>query len=316
MLWSTREALRVRALVSLLAASVVLVLGACASGPLPAPEKAVAVPAQQQALVYPDVTTVSNISYGTADGQQLLLDVCLPADAAVTQRPAIIGVHGGSWKGGDKANQVWTGICRWLASEGYVTVSVNYRLAPTHTFPSQISDVRQAVQWLRDPAQVSRYSIDPARIGALGGSAGGNLVALLGTEGSGPLNTGTRVAAVVDLSGPADLTANGAATSAFQQTQLSYLGCADYSHCPAAKAASPVYQVDASDPPFFIAHSTNEFIPLAQATQFVAALRAKGVPTTFVTKPGTEHAVSMLDDSLRTQIAAFLQSTLEAPRGS
>ncbi|MEO7005475.1 MAG: alpha/beta hydrolase [Terrimesophilobacter sp.] len=310
MLRPTRETLCIRALIGLLAAGVILVLGACASGPPPAPTKAVAVPAQQHALVYPDVTTVSNIGYGTADGQPLLLDVCLPSDAAETSRPALIGVHGGSWRSGDKADQSWMGICRWLASEGYVTVSVNYRLAPTHTFPSQIVDVRQAVRWLRDPDQVSRYHVDPARIGAIGGSAGGNLVALLGTEGSGALDAGTRVAAVVDLSGPVDLTADGAATSGFEQTQLSYLGCADYSNCPAAPEASPTYQVDASDPPFFIAHSTHEFIPLAQATQFVAALRAHGVATTFVTTPGTKHATAMLNDALRAQITEFFRSTL------
>ena len=310
MLRPTRETLRVRVLVGLLAAGVVLVLGACTSPPVSAPSAAVAVPAQQHEAAYPDVERLSDLSYGTADGQNLRLDVCLPPEAASTGRPAIVGVHGGSWRGGDKANESWIGICRWLASEGYVTVSVNYRLAPVHTFPAQIVDVRQVVRWLRDPAQVARYGIDPARIGAIGGSAGGNLVALLGTEGSGAVDVGTRVAAVVDLSGPVDLTAAGAATSGFQQTQLSYLGCASYANCPAARDASPVYQVDATDPPFFVAHSTHEFIPLAQATEFVAALRAHGVATTFVTEPGTEHAVAMLDDALRARILEFFRGTL------
>ena len=232
MLRPTRETLRVRVLVGLLAAGVVLVLGACTSPPVSAPSAAVAVPAQQHEAAYPNVERLSDLSYGTADGQNLRLDVCLPPEAASTGRPAIVGVHGGSWRSGDKANESWIGICRWLASEGYVTVSVNYRLAPVYTFPAQIVDVRQVVRWLRDPAQVARYGIDPARIGAIGGSAGGNLVALLGTEGSGAVDVGTRVAAVVDLSGPVDLTAAGAATSGFQQTQLSYLGCASYAQLP------------------------------------------------------------------------------------
>ncbi|GAB3041499.1 hypothetical protein GCM10027052_24030 [Parafrigoribacterium mesophilum] len=311
MLWPARETMRVRALVCMLAAGVVLVLGACASGPPPAPVKAAAAPAQQHALVYPDVKTVSNLSYGTAGGQDLLLDVCLPSDAAGTHRPAIIGVHGGSWKGGDKANQSWVGICRWLASEGFVTVSVNYRLVPAARFPAQIVDVRAAVRWLREPAQVARFGIDPSRIGAIGGSAGGNLVALLGTEGSGPWDVGSRVAAVADLSGPVDLTAAGVATTDFQAVQLAYLGCASYASCPAARAASPVYQVDATDPPFFIAHSLHEYIPLQQSEELVTALRQHGVHTTFVTKPGTLHAVAMLDDSLRAEIAAFFHATLD-----
>jgi acetyl esterase len=307
----TRETLRIRVLLGVLAAGVVLVLGACTSPPVSAPSAAVAVPAQQHEVAYPGVERLSDLSYGSADGQDLRLDVCLPPDAVSTGRPAIVGVHGGSWRGGDKANESWIGICRWLASEGYVTVSVNYRLAPVHTFPAQIVDVRSVVRWLREPAQVTRYGIDPERIGAIGGSAGGNLVALLGTEGSGAWDVGTRVAAVVDLSGPVDLTADGAATSDFQQTQLSYLGCVSYATCAVARAASPVYQVDATDPPFFVAHSTHEFIPLAQATEFVAALRAHGVATTFVTEPGTKHAVAMLDDTLRAQITEFFNKVLK-----
>lgn len=313
MLWPTRETKRVRAVFVLLAAAVVLILGGCAAAPVVAAPKAVAVSADQHAAVYPNVDTLRDFTYSRAGGQPLRLDVCLPPDAASGPsgtRPAILGVHGGSWRSGDKANQSWLGICRWLASEGFVTVSMNYRLAPAARFPAQIEDVRAAVRWLRQPAQLERFAIDPNRIGAIGGSAGGNLVALLGTEGSGATDVGTRIAAVVDLSGPVDLTADGAATPGFRKTQLSYLGCASYAHCPAARAASPVYHVDATDPPFFVAHSTREFIPLSQASEFVAALQAHGVATTFVAEPGTKHSVAMLDDGLRTQIADFFHAKL------
>ena len=311
MLRPTRETMRLRALVVALAAGVVLVLGACTSPPVSAPSAAVAVPAQQHEAVYPGIEMLSNLTYAAAGGQSLKLDVCLPdAVSAPSMRPAIVVVHGGSWRGGDKANRRMVEICRWLASEGYVTASVNYRLAPAVTFPAQIVDVRAAVRWLRDPTQVARFAIDPTRIGALGESAGGNLAALLGTEGSGPLDVGTRVAAVVDLSGPVDLTAAGAATSDFKKIQLSYLGCASYAQCPVARAASPVYQVDPTDPPFFIAHSAHEFIPLAQASEFVAALRAQDVATTLVVKPGTKHAAVMLDDPLRAQIVEFFNKVL------
>jgi acetyl esterase len=312
MLRPTRETKRLRALVGVLAAGAVLVLGACAPTPVSAPSAAVAVPAQHPQSVYPGVEMLSDLAYATAGTQSLKLDVCLPPDAVSppNSRPAVLVVHGGSWRGGDKANQRMVGICRWLASEGYVAASVNYRLAPAVTFPAQIVDVRAAVRWLREPAQVARFAIDPARIGALGESAGGNLAALLGTEGRGALDVGTRVAAVVDLSGPVDLTAAGAATSDFQKIQLSFLGCASYAKCPVARAASAVYQVDPTDPPFFVAHSAHEFIPLAQATEFVAALRAQDVATTFVIKPGTKHAAVMLDDPLRAQIVEFFRKVL------
>jgi len=312
MLPPTRETLRVRVLIGMLAAGVVLLLGACTPAPVSAPSAAVAVPAQQHEATYPGVERISNLSYAAAGGQSQKLDVCLPPDAVIAPntRPAIVVVHGGSWRGGDKAHQRMQEICRWLASEGYVAASVNYRLAPAVTFPAQIVDVRAAVRWLREPTQAARFAIDPARIGALGESAGGNLAALLGTEGKGPLDVGTRVAAVVDLSGPVDLTSAGEATSDFRKVQLSYLGCSSYAHCPVARVASPVYRVDPTDPPFFIAHSAHEFIPLAQASEFVAALRAQDIATTFVVKPGSKHAAVMLDDPLRAQIAEFFRKTL------
>ncbi|MFF3601899.1 alpha/beta hydrolase, partial [Kitasatospora indigofera] len=119
--------------------------------------------------------------------------------------PAVVSIHGGSWARGDKANDDWRNVCGWLASEGFVAYSLNYRLVPEALFPAAIDDVALAVEWMRTPANASRFGIDPARIGAFGGSAGGNLAALLGTRGTGPLDEGSRVAAVAELSAPIDL---------------------------------------------------------------------------------------------------------------
>ena len=255
-----------------------------------------------------------------------LLDVCLPentdpvtvsgtASAAVSApRPVVMSIHGGSWRQGDKAGIYWRSVCEWLASEGFVGVSVNYRLAPENTFPDAIDDVRAAVRWLRDDEQAERFNIDPDRIGAFGGSAGGNLAALLGLEGTGDLTDGSRVAAVVDLSGPVDLTTNGFALGGvepgFRSIQLDYLGCASYADCPQAEAASPLYFVDPSDPPVFVAHSTNEIIPQEQSDALVSALREAEVPTTYITVDGAMHSIAMLDDDLRSRIIAFLHENL------
>jgi acetyl esterase len=328
-------------------------------------------------LTYPNIEVLENVQYGTADGEPLLLDVCLPevdpnveeptatpaptavptseptsdaydpddpvdltepdasatptatptptvtpvptvesqpVTAALKPRAAIVSVHGGSWAHGDKANANWRSVCQWLASEGYVAVSVNYRLAPTSTYPAQIQDVRAAVRWLRDDEQVEEYSIDPALIGAFGGSAGGNLAALLGTTGTGDLDSGARVAAVAELSGPTDLTEDGRALGGivpeFEQLQLSYLGCDALVNCPTARAASPIDQVDSSDPPFFVGHSIDERIPLEQSEAFVEELREAGVDTTFVTVEGTRHSIAMLDEEMRDRIAEFFAGTL------
>src|SRR5690606_30319218 len=269
----------------------------------------------QQVLIYPDVSVVENLAYGTEPAQQV--DVCQPADAETSSvnngpRRAIISVHGGSWREGDKASVHWRSVCEWLASEGFVAFSLNYRLAPQHPFPAAIADVRAAVEWLRQPAQVRAYGYDPTLIGAFGGSAGGNLVTLLGAEGNGPLGVGSRVAAVVELSGPIDLTGGRADgyDEKFQQVQLDYLGCDSYDQCDQAEAASPTFSVDPSDPPFFVGHSREEFIPIEQAEVLVDALEGAGVPHEYVDVPGKLHSIALLDDELRAQIVEFLRAHL------
>jgi acetyl esterase len=262
---------------------------------------------------YAGVTVFPDITYETVGKTQLQLDICLPPaprGSHPAPRAAIIEVHGGSWAYDDKADPDWRDVCEWLASAGYVVANVDYRLAPQHPYPDAITDVEHAVEWLRKPAQTARYAIDPTVIGAFGGSAGGNLVSLLGTEGSGPLTTGHRVAAVAEMSGPINLTSTGVEHPNFYRHVLAYLGCKSYSSCPDAAAASPDTHVDPSDPPFFITHSTNELIPLSQSSEFVEQLGAAGIDVTFVTKPGSQHSIAALNYPTRVRIVQFFKANL------
>lgn len=259
----------------------------------------------------PDVEVVADLEYGAVDGVPLLLDACLPPDRDpdADAVPGILVIHGGSWREGRKDSVGWRAVCTWLASAGYPAFSVDYRLAPEHPFPAGFSDVQRAVEWLREDAQTERFGIDPERIGVFGGSAGGNLAALLGTTGSGDLTIGSRVAAVVELSGPIDLT-GVALTDDFAPLQLEYLGCATFQQCPQASRASPNLQVDATDPPFFVVHSTTEKIPLPQAERFVERLRDAGVPVEFLVADGTLHSIALLDDALKQRVVGFFQRIL------
>jgi acetyl esterase len=270
--------------------------------------------AAKRAVVNPTTAKViTDLTYGVADGVPLRLDICMPVvrkGITLAFRPAIVSIHGGSWMVGDKAEPQWRAICTWLASAGYVVAEVDYRLAPKYVYPDEIDDVEAATEWLRAPAQAKRFGIDPTLIGAFGGSAGGNLAALLGTSGSGALTTGHRVAAVAELSGPADLTARAAEHPILRPRVLSYLGCRSYAKCPQAVPASPIDNVDKTDPPFFIAHSVNELIPLSQSVNFAARLKAAGVPVTLVEEPGDLHSIAMLTDPLRAQIVDFFKKNL------
>jgi acetyl esterase/lipase len=279
------------------------------------------VPVNPELATDPDVPVVEDLVYGEVDGVPLVLDACLPPedsdgrpDPDAGPRAAIVSIHGGSWARGDKAGVAWRAVCQWLARAGYPTFSVNYRLAPGFVFPAAFEDVSRAVEWLREPSQTARFDIDPDRIGVFGGSAGGNLAAMLGTAGSGDLTTGSRVAAVAELSGPVDLTGR-AVTDDFVPVQLAYLGCATQSDCPAARSASPVYAIDETDPPFFVAHSTDELIPLAQSERLVAELREAGIDVDFVTVEGRLHSIAMLDAEVKSRIVAFFDRTLGRPVG-
>jgi acetyl esterase/lipase len=260
------------------------------------------------------IRVASNVQYAIAGGTALRLDVCSPHVASLTPQPAVISIHGGSWSHGDKANTDWHNVCEWLASEGFVTYSVDYRLVPGAHFPAAIDDVTQALSWVREPANVERFNIDPKRIGVFGGSAGGNLAALLGMRGHGDTHTGTRVAAVAELSGPVDLTSQGQTLGhpdqRLQQIELAYLNCTSFESCGAAKDASAVSFVDSTDPPVFIGASKDEFVPVEQDSAFADALQKAAVPHTMHLASGHWHSIATLDAGMRTAVAAFLHRYL------
>ncbi|MGG7306076.1 alpha/beta hydrolase [Curtobacterium sp. AB451] len=236
--------------------------------------------------------------------------------AAGGTRPAVLMIHGGSWSHGDKATAAYRSVCEYLASEGFVTFNVDYRLAPTDPFPAGLDDVRRALDWVFRPSTLSTYDVDRKRVGVFGGSAGGNLAAMLAVtdHDSTAYAQGDRIRAVVDLSGPTNLTsrsteADGVSAS-FQRKQLLYLGCRTYTDCPAATRASPEYHVTSDTAPFFIGHSTDEFIPLWESQEFAATLRRHDVPVTFVAVEGSAHSIAQLDEAMSKRVVAFLHARL------
>ncbi|TFD55549.1 alpha/beta hydrolase [Cryobacterium frigoriphilum] len=234
--------------------------------------------------------------------------------ASAELRPAVLSIHGGSWARGDKANSDWRTVCEWLASEGFVAYSVNYRLVPDVVFPAALDDLTAAVSWIRDDDNAEKYGIDPDRIGAFGGSAGANLAAVLGATGSGPLTDGARVAAIAALSGPVDLTYDGlvsiGASDSLQQIAREYVGCDSLQDCDAATEASVADALDRTDPPVFIATSEQEYVPLVQSTDYADALADLDIDHELVTVPGTLHSIGILDEAMRARVATFLHRYL------
>ncbi len=235
-----------------------------------------------------------NVSYGVAQGEPLLLDVVrLPAAGL---RPAIIFVHGGGWRGGDKSD--FRALAEGFAQRGYVCFVVNYRLvnATDHHFPAQLDDVQHAVRWIR--ANAARYGVDPNRIGAMGASAGGHLVALLGTAETRDQQPpelaqySSRVQCVVDMYGPTDLTALPATPADVPKLVHNLMGGTPEQEIQLYRSASPIFNIDRETVPFLIFHGAlDPLVPVEQSRRFVTELQKNGVPATYIEFPDEGHGI-------------------------
>lgn len=222
-----------------------------------------------------------------ADG--LLLDLVRPAGGE--RLPAVIWLHGGAWRMQDRRARPDLRDC--FASAGYVSVSIDYRLAPRATHPAQLLDVRAGLRYLRDHAD--DYGIDADRIGLWGSSAGGHLAALAGLTGHieqyvrGEPGGDTSVQAVVDGYGPADL-AGLNADSVPGQPEADLLGGALQSLPEAAGDASPARRAHSGAPPTCILHGADdELVDPAHSDRLFQALRAVGAPALHYLVAGFGH---------------------------
>lgn len=227
----------------------------------------------------------ADVVYGTTGDTELKLDMARPEtlDQAV---PCIVVIHGGAWRGGNKSVHVggpFPGIFDF-AKEGYVSVSVGYRLIPKARFPAQVEDVKCAVRFLR--ANAEKYKIDPKRIGAIGFSAGAHLSMMLGVmdqgdglEGDGGYpDQNSKVQAVVSYFGPTDMTAADIPPGSVGLVS-DFIGGTKEDKLDDWKRASPITYVSKNDAPTLIFQGTKDpLVPHTQATVYADALTKAGVP--------------------------------------
>jgi acetyl esterase/lipase len=218
------------------------------------------------------------IEYARGENYRLTLDVYVPKGDG--PYPAILAIHGGGWRSGTKLN--WVRHAWKLAAAGFVVVAINYRHAPEFRFPAQIEDCKSAVRWVR--IHSDQYKIDPGRIGGLGYSAGGQLVALLGTSDAGDGLDGPvpesekgiscRLQAVAAGGAPCDLNWIDADSHALDF----WLG-APRSMAPEIwRQASPATFLTADDPPFYFFHGSRDALVPGKASQSLhEEIKAMGI---------------------------------------
>jgi len=281
-------------------------------------------PQQESPAVVFDKTKLGtmerDIIYCTMQDVPLKLDLYFPQSDEHTF-PVVIYVHGGGWVEGSK-----DGVPDYLDVDalrelGILTASIEYRLAPVYKFPAMIEDARCAVRYLR--AHANEYNIDPTRFGAIGDSAGGHLVSLLGlVEDRSPFDVGeyltysSRVQAVVDLYGPTNLEEQFARKLWFDPMEV--FGTRDGSD-PIFAAASPVLHVSPEDAAFLIIHGNkDETVPQLQSRMLLKTLQETKIPSelVIVTKAGhnlLEVGLGPIDPSmeeLQLKILQFWQQYL------
>jgi len=271
-------------------------------------------------LLSPEIRLTAGVEYRRGGTYSWKLDIAVPAKRIRRPTPALVLVHGGGWCSCDKTSGMEIELIRRFAHEGYVALSVNYRLSQDARFPAQIEDVKCAIRWLR--AHARRHGVDPNAIGAVGSSAGGHLVELLGLttradglEGDGPYQgQSSAVQAVVSFCGPSDMTVFVRAMQAGGASAVRQLLAGPPGTLPErARAASPVTYVSRQAPPMLLIHGDrDETVPVTQSKALAAELRRAGArDVTLVVVKGAPHGVYgfALEKNV-ARMTAFFERTL------
>lgn len=254
-----------------------------------------------------------DVQYSQPDGQALRLDLFLPSGGG--PKPAVVFLFGGGWTGGVKSS-VWR-QCVYLAEQGFVAASVQYRLAPAYRFPAALNDAQAAIIWLRSRA--TDYSIDATRVAIGGASSGGHLAELVGTNAwsgsdwsGAPANA--RVQAVVALSPVSKL--SDQMTVGVQANIAKLLGATFVENPGAWDAASPLTHVSKRAAPFLILHgNADKVVPYDQSVAMLHRLQEAGVRAELFTAEGGDHPALFHPpwfDPANVAMGRFLDSVLKA----
>ncbi|MGN6743743.1 MAG: alpha/beta hydrolase [Amnibacterium sp.] len=257
----------------------------------------------------------SGLEYWTDGTNHLLLDACLPA-GHFGKRASVILIHSGGLKPGLRNDPTQRDLCTSLARWGMAAFSIDYRPSGAYPYPAQVDDVTNALTWLRKAKQVRRFGLDPTRFALLGSTVGGNVALEAGMRGAGAQTTGTRVKAVIAISGMAVMTPQaetlGRNTGTAVELAKNYLGCTNLTptSCRNAQAASAITAVDKTDPATLLINGADELTPVQQAQTMQKALETAKVPVQLIVVPGALHGLALLSPAVRRNLHQFLTKYL------
>lgn len=273
-----------------------------------------------------DALLYENIPYVDSDpNPRQIFDIYVPKDAGDEQLPVLLWIHGGAWISGDKADPP----IRDKVADGFIVVSMNYRLSPTYLNPSQVMDVKAAIRYLKGHG--NEFNVDPDRIALIGHSAGAHLALLAGlTSGEGDFenlfmghqNESATVKTIIASAPPVDFTTiidhaeeldlsdialvPGASSIEEVTPEILLTGCV-IEQCPDDVAkTNPINYLDANDPSVFLQHGeSDDVVPYLQSSQLDEALRAAGLTSELKLIESLKHDFIITDE-----LEAWLESEL------
>jgi len=247
---------------------------------------------------------MQDISYAGTDNARQTLDLALPIKRTSDKPlPVIAFIHGGGWRGGSKGGGL-NRISSFLKSGNYAGVSIGYRLSNEAKWPAQIHDCKAAIRWVK--ANAVKHGLDGSKIAVHGTSAGGHLVAMLGTSAGVKAMDGsigaytsqsTKVACVVDYFGPTNFLRMNDFESridhdAKDSPEGLLIGGPVQDNKKKTLTADPISYVSKEDSPFLIMHGTKDMaVPYNQSVILHSALKKIGVPSALLTVTGGGHGV-------------------------
>jgi acetyl esterase/lipase len=280
-----------------------LPFAALACGPAPADEPGTARPdlpgIGDGVIVYDDVP------YDSGDSDAWTLDLALPTAGGDALRPAIVLVHGGGWRAGWKQDRVFRSLLLDYANQGYVTLSVEYRLHDEAPFPASVADVKCSVRWLR--AHADELGVDPARIGAYGHSAGAHLALMLAVAPDSAGLDGEECDWMDHSSEIASVAAGATPTEAGERLQDQW-GRADW---------WPIGYISGDVPPILLLQGIDDPIVRVELVDaYVEKMEAAGADIAYVRVPGG-HGVAYEDalDVTKPAMDEFFARTLGGEGG-
>jgi acetyl esterase/lipase len=259
----------------------------------------------------------ADLIYGVVGDRALTLDLYLPE--GVEDPPLIVWVHGGAWREGSKDD-----LPTVFVDRGYAMASLDYRLSGEARFPAQVHDIKAGIRFLRAEANALGYDAD--RIAIMGSSAGGHLVALVGvTNGVAELegdigdhlDQSSDVQAIVSYYGASNLTSILAQSTpqglGVREPALRlFIGGLPDEVPETARMASPVFHVDATDPPLLLLHGDQDpQMPINQSHELEGRYEEFGLDVTFDVVHGAAHGGSAFyEEPHLTRALEFLERTI------